>query len=70
MPGHGDVVDRAFAALQRDELATVAALLCELFDAGIARADVLASGRGRWPFPEADLGDAVERGDDQLAGAA
>ena len=70
VPGHGDVVDRAFAARQRDELAAVAALIRELFDAGVARADVLASGRGRWPFPEADLHDAVERGFDQLAGAA
>lgn len=68
VPGHGDVVDRAFVVRQRDELATVAALIRELFDAGVAEADALARGHGRWPFADDDLCDAVPRGYAELSG--
>jgi glyoxylase-like metal-dependent hydrolase (beta-lactamase superfamily II) len=67
VPGHGDVVDRAFVVRQRDELAIVAALIRELFEAGVAREDALAHARGRWPFSEDDLCDAVPCGYAELA---
>jgi hypothetical protein len=62
VPGHGDVVDRAFVEHQLGELATVAALIRELCDTGVDANDAVASGRGRWPFPEECLVHAVERG--------
>jgi glyoxylase-like metal-dependent hydrolase (beta-lactamase superfamily II) len=68
VPGHGDVVDRGFVARQQSELARVAATIRELYAAGVARADALA--RGRWPFPEDALQDAVASGYAALAGAA
>jgi glyoxylase-like metal-dependent hydrolase (beta-lactamase superfamily II) len=62
VPGHGDVVDRAFVERQLTELATVAAVIRELRDDGVEVDDAIAAGRGRWPFPEACLVHAVERG--------
>ena len=62
VPGHGNVVDRAFVARQLDELNVVAELIRELYDDGIAASNIIAAGRGRWPFPEACLVDAVARG--------
>jgi glyoxylase-like metal-dependent hydrolase (beta-lactamase superfamily II) len=62
VPGHGDVVDRAFVEHQLGELASVAALIHELRDTGVEVGDAVAAGRGRWPFPEAALVHAVERG--------
>ena len=62
VPGHGDVVDPAFVARQLAELETVAALIRELRAAGVDADDAVAAGRGRWPFPEDCLVDAVKRG--------
>ena len=62
VPGHGDIVDRAFVERQLADLTTVAALIRELRDDGVAVDDAIAAGRGRWPFPEACLVHAVERG--------
>jgi glyoxylase-like metal-dependent hydrolase (beta-lactamase superfamily II) len=62
VPGHGDVVDRAFVARQLADLVTVADLMRELHDAGVDVNDVIAAGRGRWPFPEDCFADAVGPG--------
>ena len=62
VPGDGIVVDRAFVARQLDELNVVAELIRELYDDGVAASNIIAAGRGRWPFPEACLVDAVARG--------
>jgi glyoxylase-like metal-dependent hydrolase (beta-lactamase superfamily II) len=62
VPGHGDVVDRAFVERQLADLTIVADLIREVHDAGVAVDDAIAAGRGRWPFPEACLVHAVERG--------
>ena len=67
VPGHGDVVDRAFVEHQLGDLATLAALIRELRDTGVDAGDALAAGRGRWPFPEASLVHAVKRGYDTRA---
>ena len=67
VPGHGDVVDRAFVERQRADLATVADLILELHDREVGAGDALSAGRGHWPFPEADLVGAVERGYAALA---
>jgi glyoxylase-like metal-dependent hydrolase (beta-lactamase superfamily II) len=62
VPGHGDVVDRAFVERQLGELVTVADLIRELRDTGVDANDAVTAGRGRWPFPEECLVHAVERG--------
>ena len=70
VPGHGDIVDRAFVARQLAELASVADLIRELHHDGVERHAALAAGRGRWPYSEAVLVDAVEQGYAALARAA
>jgi hypothetical protein len=40
----------------------LADVIRELRDAGVAVDDAIAAGRGRWPFPEECLVNAVERG--------
>jgi glyoxylase-like metal-dependent hydrolase (beta-lactamase superfamily II) len=67
VPGHGDIVDRAFVARQQAELAQVADTIRELHAAGVDAGDALTRGRGRWPFPEDDLHDAVVSGYAALA---
>jgi glyoxylase-like metal-dependent hydrolase (beta-lactamase superfamily II) len=62
VPGHGDVVDRAFVARQLGDLTSVAVLIRELHADGVDAGAALAAGRGRWPFPEEDLVEGVERG--------
>jgi glyoxylase-like metal-dependent hydrolase (beta-lactamase superfamily II) len=62
VPGHGDVVDRAYVARQLADLDSLAETIRELHAAGVAVDDALAAARGRWPFPEAALPVAVERG--------
>jgi glyoxylase-like metal-dependent hydrolase (beta-lactamase superfamily II) len=69
VPGHGDVVEREFVARQQRELAQVADLIRELHAAGVAEADALARGRGRWPFPDDSLHEAVASGYAELARA-
>jgi glyoxylase-like metal-dependent hydrolase (beta-lactamase superfamily II) len=59
VPGHGDVVDRAFVAAQRDDLRAVAALFRALHAADVPEADALAAGGERWALPADALGAAV-----------
>lgn len=56
VPGHGDVVDRAFVESQRDELAVVADRIREIA-AGVDRAAAL----DQMPYPEEVAGVAMER---------
>lgn len=67
VPGHGDIVDRAFVAHQQRELAVLADLIRELRAAGVDEAGALAAGRGRWPFPEEAFADAISNGYAALA---
>jgi glyoxylase-like metal-dependent hydrolase (beta-lactamase superfamily II) len=67
VPGHGDVVDRAFVARQLDDLTAVADVIREFHADGVPAPDALAAGRGRWPFAEAHLAAGVARGYAQLA---
>ena len=62
VPGHGDVVDRAFVGRQQAELATVADLIREAYDDGVDVNEVVAFGRGRWPYPEDCFAEAVGAG--------
>ncbi|NHC45697.1 MBL fold metallo-hydrolase [Motilibacter aurantiacus] len=66
VPGHGAVVDAAYARAQREQLAEAAALIRELHAAGVAEQDALAAGSGRWPFPDEAVGPAVRDGYAQL----
>ena len=68
VPGHGDVVDRAFVEQQWGQLDAVAAEVRKLYAAGVDESDALA--RGHWPFALDDLHDAVRAGYAELAGAA
>jgi glyoxylase-like metal-dependent hydrolase (beta-lactamase superfamily II) len=61
VPGHGDVVDRAFVEHQLRALQQVAAILVELREAGVRADRALEYGRGRWPFPEQALTRAIRR---------
>lgn len=49
VPGHGDVVDRAFVAAQRDEIAAVADLAVRVYDSGTAAGDAAIQ---ESPYPE------------------
>lgn len=69
VPGHGDVVDRAFTEAQRHDLAAVADLVRELHGAGVPAERALADGGDRWPWPAGGLAEAVRRGYAQLDGS-
>lgn len=69
VPGHGDVVDRRFAAAQLDGLTAVADVARSLHDAGVPVDRALDEGGDRWPWPPGVLGDAVRRAYAQLAGS-
>ncbi len=60
VPGHGAVVDPAFVAAQEADLRTVAAVLRELYAAGVPAGDAVGSGAGRWPFPAEAVALGVE----------
>ncbi len=62
VPGHGDVVDRAFCADQHPALVAVDALIRDLHAAAVPVDDALREGEDRWPWPAAALDDAVRRG--------
>jgi glyoxylase-like metal-dependent hydrolase (beta-lactamase superfamily II) len=62
VPGHGDVVDRAFCADQHTALVAVDALIRDLHAAAVPVEDALREGEDRWPWPAAALDDAVRRG--------
>jgi glyoxylase-like metal-dependent hydrolase (beta-lactamase superfamily II) len=62
VPGHGDVMGLEAAQEQTGNLASVAILIRELFDAGVPAAGALHEAAGRWPYPEDALVEAVARG--------
>lgn len=64
VPGHGDVVDRAFAEGQLDELRSLAALAREAADGSLSLDDAVARG----PYPGEPGRTAIERGVQQLRG--
>jgi glyoxylase-like metal-dependent hydrolase (beta-lactamase superfamily II) len=68
VPGHGEAVDRAFAAAQAEGLSQVAALIGQLHGAGVPVEAALAEGAGRWPWPPDVLKQAVRRGYAHLDG--
>jgi glyoxylase-like metal-dependent hydrolase (beta-lactamase superfamily II) len=68
VPGHGDVVDRAFVDAQRDGLVAVAELVRDLHDAGVPVDRALVEAGDRWPWPPEALANAVGRGYAQLDG--
>jgi glyoxylase-like metal-dependent hydrolase (beta-lactamase superfamily II) len=68
VPGHGDVMGPRAARQQAGELASVATLIRELFDAGVPAAGALHEGGDRWPYPARALVEAVARGYAALAG--
>lgn len=67
VPGHGAVVDRAFAVRQQLELEIVARTIRDVHQAGVPVNRALRAGREHWPFPAAGLVDAVLRGYEALA---
>lgn len=69
-PGHGAVVDAAFAATQQQDLQAVADLIRELHSAGVPVDDAVRAGGDRWPFPADGMGGAVSDGYRQLAARA
>jgi glyoxylase-like metal-dependent hydrolase (beta-lactamase superfamily II) len=67
VPGHGDVMDPVAAREQAGELASMASLIRELFDAGVPVAGALHEAGDRWPYPADALVEAVARGYAALA---
>ncbi|MCD0453544.1 MBL fold metallo-hydrolase [Actinocorallia sp. API 0066] len=65
VPGHGEPVDRAFTARQRDAVAAVAHGVRETFDAGLDPVQALTA--HDWPYDPLRLLQAVRRGHAQLA---
>jgi glyoxylase-like metal-dependent hydrolase (beta-lactamase superfamily II) len=61
VPGHGDLMTAADAADQVGDIAVVAELIRELHAVGVGVDDALVEAGDRWPFPPAQLGDAVRR---------
>lgn len=64
VPGHGALVDRAYAEEQRNTIGIVAETILDLAGRGVPRADALAA--GEWPWPADGLRHAVDRGYEQL----
>lgn len=64
VPGHGDVVDRAYIAQQRDDIAAVADLARTAWADGLAASETPATG----PYPRDVTITAVERAYRQLRG--
>jgi len=62
VPGHGDVMGTDAAREQSCDLASVALLIRELFDAGVPAAGALHEAADRWPYPTDALVEAVARG--------
>lgn len=59
VPGHGEVVDRAFVARQQADIGVVAETLRELAAAGAGERDAQAAD---WPYPAEHLTQAIRRG--------
>jgi glyoxylase-like metal-dependent hydrolase (beta-lactamase superfamily II) len=72
VPGHGAVVDAAFLAAQHQGLKAAAALIRDLYAAGVPAERAEAEAGDRWPFPEglpgAGLANAARDGYAQIAG--
>ncbi|MFI5730918.1 MBL fold metallo-hydrolase [Kribbella sp. NPDC051587] len=60
VPGHGAVVDAAFATAQRDEIGQVANTISDLHHAGTSLEKALEHTDG-WPWDPAGLQDAIKR---------
>ncbi len=64
VPGHGGIVDRRFASLQADDIATIAALARDVQAADLSLDEAVASG----PFPPETMREALGRALAQLRG--
>ncbi|WP_237742643.1 MBL fold metallo-hydrolase [Actinopolymorpha alba] len=64
VPGHGAVVDRAFAQAQRIEVSNVAETVRHLAAEGVPVDKALDA--GEWPYPRESLAHAVRRGYEHL----
>ncbi|MGL5826258.1 MAG: MBL fold metallo-hydrolase [Nocardioides sp.] len=64
VPGHGSIVDRGFVEQQRGDIGIVAETIRDLAGRGIPADEAIAV--ATWPFPAAELGDAVRRGYEHL----
>ncbi|MFC6153699.1 MBL fold metallo-hydrolase [Nocardioides yefusunii] len=60
VPGHGDVVDRAFVEAQADDVHRVADTVRGLASSGVSVDDALDA--AQWPWPREHLVEAVRRG--------
>ncbi|HEY8308445.1 MAG TPA: MBL fold metallo-hydrolase [Lapillicoccus sp.] len=68
VPSHGTLVDTAFVARQRDEMAALAEVIRERHAAGVPLAQVQREADERLPYPLPWLADAFARGYAQLSG--
>jgi glyoxylase-like metal-dependent hydrolase (beta-lactamase superfamily II) len=68
VPGHGAVVDAAFAAEQQARLQEAADLVRALHAAGVDAGSAASEAGHRWPFPGHGMAAAVRDGYRQLAG--
>jgi glyoxylase-like metal-dependent hydrolase (beta-lactamase superfamily II) len=68
VPSHGTLVDTAFVARQRDEMAALAEVIRERQAAGVPLAAAQAEPDVRLPYPLPWLADAFARGYAQLSG--
>lgn len=64
VPGHGSVVDRDFAEIQRNEIGIVAETIRDLAGRGVPVDQAVAA--AEWPFPSESLETACRRGYEQL----
>lgn len=64
VPGHGAPVDRDFVEEQRNAIGVVAETIRDLATRGVPVDEALAA--AEWPFPRAELEDAVRRGYEHL----
>ena len=60
VPGHGDIVDRAFVARQLGEIEQIADTIRALHATGVPLEDALQ--HGDWPWDPSHLGDAIRVG--------
>ncbi len=68
VPGHGAVVGRQFIERQRADVAAVARILQELWEAGVPQEEALDAAADRWPWPAEQLGHALRRAYASLSG--
>jgi glyoxylase-like metal-dependent hydrolase (beta-lactamase superfamily II) len=64
VPGHGQVVDKAFVQDQRMELGVIAETIRDLASRGVPQSEALA--QGEWPWDPARLESAVRLGYEHL----